>query len=371
MGRPIFMDASLDYRADRLHEGGLTASAERPIAAAVRANGWQPASQVVAPTLLQVGMSSICTAEGTLRCSNDQIAQLFPEKTAEDIFRRTGIESRCRVAPGESAVTLGVDAARQALRAEGIGLARIGALICSTTTPPSLVPSTACLILNRLAVEERLPAYRIRAYDVSAACSGYLYALASGFDFLQTHPEQSVLIVTTEVMSQAVDPRDFGTSILFGDAATATILHGCESSAAIQFRLAAPLAFCLAEDGTAVNLPCGGTLRMRGREVFSEAVRNLGSILEQACVASGLEVGDLAWVVPHQANERISEALRSRLPIAPDRVYSNIRHRGNTASSSVPLCLAEMRSRTSPGDLIGVCTFGGGFTLGAAILEAA
>jgi 2-oxoisovalerate dehydrogenase E1 component len=347
------MDASQDYLADRFQEGQSSAT------------------QIVAPTLLQVGMSGVCAARGSLQCHNDQIVPRFPERTADDLFRRTGIESRCRVAPGESAVTLGVDAARQMLRAEGIGLSRIGALICSTTTPPSLVPSTACLILNRLATEERLSTYRIRAYDVSAACSGYLYALAAGFDFLQSHPEQSVLIVTTEVMSQAVDPNDFGTSILFGDAATATMLHGCETSASIQFRLTSPLAFCLAEDGTAVNLACGGTLRMRGREVFCEAVRNLGTILEDACFASGIDVGDLAWVVPHQANERITEALRSRLPIAPERVFSNIRHRGNTASSSVPLCLAEMGSRTSPGDLVGLCAFGGGFTLGAAILEAA
>jgi 3-oxoacyl-(acyl-carrier-protein) synthase III len=364
------MDGSEDYLSDRLQEGGRPVNAERQIDAAVGAIRWQPSSQVVAPTQLQVGMSGVCSAEGSLRISNDQIAALFPEKTAPDIFRRTGIESRCRVAAGESAVTLGVDAARHVLRAEGIGLSGIGALICSTTTPPNVVPSTACLILNRLATEEGLSAYRIRAFDVSAACSGYLYALAAGFDFLQTHPEQSVLIITTEIMSQAVDPHDFGTSILFGDAATATLLHGCESSAPSRFRLAAPLAFCLAEDGTAVSLPCGGTLRMRGREVFSEAVRNMGTILEDACVASGIDVTDLAWVVPHQANERITEALRSRLPVRPERVYSNIRCRGNTASSSVPLCLAELRARLSPGDLIGLCAFGGGFTLGAAILEA-
>jgi 2-oxoisovalerate dehydrogenase E1 component len=364
------MDGSKDYSSNRLQAGGRAANAGRPIDAAVGANGWQPSSQVAVPTLLQVGMSGVCAAEGSQRFSNDQIVALFPEKTGPDIFRRTGIESRCRVAAGESAVTLGADAARQVLRAEGIGLSGIGALICSTTTPASLVPSTACLILNRLAKEEGHSAYRIRAFDVSAACSGYLYALAAGFDFLQTHPEQSVLVITTEVMSQAVDPRDFGTSILFGDAATATLLHGCDSPAPSRFRLAAPLAFCLAEDGTIVSLPCGGTLRMRGREVFSEAVRNLGTILEDACVASGIDVRELAWVVPHQANERITEALRSRLPVRPERVYSNIRDRGNTASSSVPLCLAELRPRLSPGDLIGLCAFGGGFTLGAAVLEA-
>jgi 3-oxoacyl-[acyl-carrier-protein] synthase III len=171
-------------------------------------------------------------------------------------------------------------------------------------------------------------------------------------------------------MSQAVDPSDFSTSILFGDAATATLLHGCESSGPTRFRLASPQAFCLAEDGTVLNLPSGGTLRLRGREAFSEAVRNMGTVLEDACAASGIQVGDLAWVVPHQANERITEALRSRLPLKPERVYSNIRNRGNTASSSVPLCLAELRPRLSPGDLIGVCTFGGGFTIGGAILEA-
>jgi 2-oxoisovalerate dehydrogenase E1 component len=364
------MDASKDHIPDQFQEGARPVNVERQFDAAVEANRWQPVSQAVAPTQLQVGMSGVCTAEGSLRFSNDQIVAHFPEKTAHDIFRRTGIEIRCRVAAGESAISLGVDAARHVLRAEGIGLSGIGALICSTTTPPSAVPSTACLILNRLATDERLSAYRIRAFDVSAACSGYLYALAAGFDFLQTHPEQSVMIITTEVMSQAVDPHDFGTSILFGDAATATLLHGCESSAPTRFRLAAPLAFCLAEDGTVLSLPSGGTLRIRGREAFSEAVRNMGTILEDACVASGIDVSELAWVIPHQANERITDALRSRLPVTPERVYSNIRYRGNTASSSVPLCLAELRARTSPGDLIGLCTFGGGFTLGAAILEA-
>jgi 2-oxoisovalerate dehydrogenase E1 component len=364
------MDVSKDHRSDRLQEGAGPANVERQFDAVVGANRWQPLSQVVAPTLLQVGMSGVCAALGSLPCSNDQIVAHFPEKTADDIFRRTGIESRCRVAAGESAISLGVDAARHVLRAEGIGLSAIGALICSTTTPPNAVPSTACLILNRLAREERLSAYRIRAFDVSAACSGYVYALAAGFDFLQSHPEQSVLIITTEVMSQAVDPHDFGTSILFGDAATATLLHGCESSGSARFRLAAPLAFCLAEDGTVLNLPSGGTLRIRGREAFAEAVRTMGTILEDACVASGISVSDLAWVIPHQANERITDALRSRLPVTPERVYSNIRNRGNTASSSVPLCLAELGARMSPGDLIGLCTFGGGFTLGGAILEA-
>jgi 2-oxoisovalerate dehydrogenase E1 component len=315
-------------------------------------------------------MSGVCTAEGSLRCSNDQIVAHFPEKTADDILRRTGIESRCRVAAGESAVTLGVAAARNVLRAEGISLAGIGALICSTSTPPNAVPSTACLILNRLAAEERLTGYRIRAYDVSAACSGYLYALATGFDFLQAHPEQSVLIITAEVMSQAVEPHDFSTAILFGDAATATLLHGCESPGSARFRLASPLAFCLAEDGTILNLPSGGTLRLRGREAFAEAVRSMGTILEDACTASGISVGDLAWVIPHQANERITDALRARLPVTPERVYSNIRHCGNTASSGVPLCLAEMGAQTSPGELIGLCTFGGGFTFAGAILEA-
>jgi 2-oxoisovalerate dehydrogenase E1 component len=352
------MDVFKDHAPDRLQEGARPVNAEPRFVAAV-----------AAPAHLQVGMSAICAAEGSLRFSNDQLVTHFPERTAQDIFRRTGIESRRRVAPEESVVSLGVDAARQVLHAEGIGLSGIGALICSTTTPPSLVPSTACLILNQLAKDEGLSAYRIRAFDVSAACSGYLYALATGFDFLQAHPEQSVLVITTEVMSRAVDPEDFATSVLFGDAATATLLHGCESPAATQFRLAAPLAFCLAEDGTVLSLPSGGTLRMRGREAFAEAVRNMAIILQDACVAIGIDVSDLAWVIPHQANERITVALRSRLAIPPERVYSNIRNRGNTASSGVPLCLAELRPRMSPGDLVGLCTFGGGFTLAAAILE--
>ncbi|MCI0463533.1 MAG: thiamine pyrophosphate-dependent enzyme [Gemmataceae bacterium] len=316
-----------------------------------------------------VGLSSVYTAEGSLTVGNNELGRAFPGRTAEQILRLTGIESRRRLALHETALTLAADAARHALHGERLDITDLDAIVCSTSTPLAIAPSMACLLLHELC-QGRTP-HEIPAHDVLAACTGYLYALATAFDFLQTRPDARVLVVTAEAMSRTVDPTDFDTAILFGDAATATVLYGPAGMAHARARLHRPVLSAKGENGCALKVaaPGCGHVEMDGRKVFSEAVRQMPAVLERACTQAGLSVGDLSLIVPHQANGRILEAVRSRLGLPEDRVVNRIRYRGNTSSSSIPLCLADLWAEGAAPDTLGLCAFGGGFTFGAAILE--
>lgn len=314
-------------------------------------------------------LSAVTKVEGSASCPNDELAALLPAWTGEEILLRTGIESRRRLAEGESALTMAADAARIAIERQGLTIQEIDALICSTSTPLSVTPSMACLILHELCRGKR--PREIPAYDVLAACSGYLYALAAGFDFTRSRPDARVLIVTTEAMSRVIDPVDFDTMVLFGDAATATILYGPTARGRAWVKLCRPILSARGEDGRVLSLGASGgaPLRMDGRRVFSEAVRQLSAMILRVCGDAGLRVDDLDLIVPHQANGRILDAVRKRLGLTPDRIMNNLRHRGNTSSSSIPVALSELADRFQPGSKIGLTAFGGGFTSGAAILE--
>ena len=181
-------------------------------------------------------------------------------------------------------------------------------------------------------------------------------------------PDGRVLLVTTEVLSPLLDRDDMDTAILFGDAASATILSGETHVDAGQYRLSRPELSAKPEDGSALSVPFAndGYIRMQGRRVFSEAVRLMIASLNRVCDRRGMAVDDLSLVVPHQANQRILDAIQNRVN-AP--VYSNIRNYGNTSSSSIPLCLNEVLAQTDVKSKLGLCAFGGGFTFGAGILE--
>ncbi|MBV9124486.1 MAG: transketolase, partial [Planctomycetes bacterium] len=322
-----------------------------------------------ARTALQVGLSAVYAVEGADRLTNEELVGWFPDKTPKDILKRTGIESRPRLAEGESALTLAVAAARRALEQEGLAPGDLSAVICSTTTPMGVTPSMACLVLHELG--QGSADVEAAAHDVNAACSGYLYALAAGFDLLQTRPEGRVLILTTEALTRMVDPADFDTAILFGDAATATVLYGAEHLDRAGARLRRPVLSGKGEDGSILRVPLPGLgfLTMDGKKVFREALRCMAAMLEQSCAEAGRTLEDLAVIVPHQANGRIIDALRDRLRLPAHRVFNHIRHHGNTSSSSIPLALAEL-GNPPPQSTFGLCAFGGGFTYGAALLEA-
>jgi 2-oxoisovalerate dehydrogenase E1 component len=321
------------------------------------------------PVATQTWFSSISTAEGSQRITNDDLLQNFPDRSAEDIVQRTGILSRPRAAEGENAISLATRACRDALQRDGLTIDDVDAIICSTTTPVDISPSLACRTLHELCKGRAMR--EIPAYDIFAACSGYLYALSSAHAHLQTHPEQTILVVTAEVLSPVLNQTDFDTCILFGDAATATLVSNRRSADAKRFVLHPPVLSGSGEDGSdlRVPLPGNGFVEMNGRRVFSQAVRKMIDILGRACKDSQVAMDDLSLIVPHQANSRIIEAIRDRLAKDPGRIVNCIAHHGNTSSSSIPLALAEILQQQKPGDLIGLCAFGAGYTYAGALLE--
>jgi 2-oxoisovalerate dehydrogenase E1 component len=287
--------------------------------------------------------------------------------TDEDVRRLTGIESRHWVSPQEDAISLAVSACERLFDREELNLEDINLVICSTTSPTSVTPSTACQVLNGLARGHT--ATMIQAYDINAACSGYLYALQAGYDYLQSTPDARVLVVTTEVLSPLINPEDLDTAILFGDASSATILYGEEYYSRAKHVLIRPELSAKGEDGRSLSVPFrhDGFIQMKGKKIFHEAVRSMIASLNRVCSRQGIGVNDLKMIVPHQANQRILDAIQSRVGAV---VFSNIRCHGNTSSSSIPLCLADVLPTASAGDRIGLCAFGGGFTFGAGILQA-
>ncbi len=319
----------------------------------------------------EVGVSSIATVEGSRHITNDQLLSLQRggdlNMTAEDIIRRTGIESRFWVSEDENAVNMAVRACWKVLDQEGLIPADLDLVICATTSPNSVTPSMACQVLSGLS-DGKGGDMMVQAYDINAACSGYMYALQAGYDFLQSTPHGRVLIVTAEVLSPLLDPEDFDTAILFGDAASATILYGESHIESAGWRVHRPELSAKGDDGSALTVPRmhDGFIQMQGRKVFTEAVRSMIASLTRVCAKEGLSVNDLNMVVPHQANQRIIDAIASRIDTD---VFSNIRNHGNTSSTSIPLCLDDLSPTSRKGDRFGLCAFGGGFTFGAGILE--
>jgi 2-oxoisovalerate dehydrogenase E1 component len=313
-----------------------------------------------------VGLAAVAAVTGSRVVANDELLTRHPGRTAADVLRLTGIESRRWVAGGEDALRLAARAARAALGQARLSVADLDTIVCSTITPPALSPSLACRVLAELA--GGMGGAAVQAYDINAACSGYLYALQAAYDYLQGNPRGRVLVLTAEAPSPLLDPDDFDTAILFGDAASATVVVGEAHLPAARARLHRPELSARGEDGStlAVPFPGHGHIRMRGASVFAEAVRAMVSSLNRACGHAGIPADGLALVVPHQANQRILDAVGRRVS-AP--VYSNIRHLGNTSSTSIPLALRDALPGGRPGDRLGLCAFGGGFTFGAAIVE--
>ena len=326
----------------------------------------------VTPHTRTVGILGLGSVRGNLCLDNRELAPLLPALAstgalADGILERTGIESRSMAGKEQDAVGMALEAARRAMDDAGIGPHDLSLLICSTSTPTMISPSTACQVLHRLAEDIDVP-----AYDVQAACSGYLYALAQAWDFLQQRPQTYVLVLTTELMRSIVDIHEPQTSPIFGDAATATVLcHGSNSNRHLA-TLERPVLGARGDDGTALRVPLPGPdarVHMDGKRIFSEAIRGMVSMLARACGEAGLTLADIDLVVPHQANGRIIEAMRARLKLTEDRVWNEIRYQGNTSSSSIPLALDTVLRRGEDPMRLAICAFGAGFTAGAALLS--
>jgi len=328
---------------------------------------------VPAPALgrdVVVGLSSIVAVPASRVVTNEEMIQRFPGRTADDILQRTGIRSRRLLGPGETALSLAATASRRVLAGMRLQLTDLDAIVVSTSTPVSISPSMACLLHHELS---RDGASRdVAASDILAACTGYLYALQTAFDFCRSKPDANILVVTAEAMSEYTDPNDFDTAIVFGDAATATLVHGPSSGhfAAARAHLHRPVLSARGEDGTILHHGRRGNpnVNMDGLKVFPMAVRQLIALLKQACAEGEIAVEDLDYIIPHQANGRILDAVDQRLKLPKGRLVNRVAHSGNTSSSTIPLVLSELLAEKPKGKA-GLCAFGGGFTFGAAVME--
>ncbi len=294
--------------------------------------------------------------------------------TSDDwIVSRTGIERRHIAAEGETTADLALKAARAALADSGLGADALDLIVVATTTPDETFPAVAT------SIQARLGMIRGAAFDVQAVCSGFIYALAVADNFIKAGQAKTVLVIGAETMSRLLDWSDRSTCVLFGDGAGALVLQaadgrGDSSDRGVlnsQLYSDGRLHDLLYVDGGPSSTRTTGHLRMQGREVFKHAVVNTTAAIEAAAQASGVAVSDIAWIVPHQANQRILDATVRRLGIPAERMISTIAEHGNTSAASVPLALAVgvADGRIKQGDLVLMEAMGGGFTWGASLVR--
>jgi 3-oxoacyl-[acyl-carrier-protein] synthase III len=303
--------------------------------------------------------------------TNQDLEKLV-DTSDEWIQTRTGIRERHIAAEGETTSDLGYQAALRALEAAGIDASQLDMIVVGTTTPDLIFPSTACLIQAKLGVSG------CPAFDVNAACSGFVFALSVADKFIRSGDARHVLVIGAETLTRIVDWNDRTTCVLFGDGAGAVVLKADEETGILSTHLHA--------DGSKKELlwnPVGvsagygdsenprGAILMKGNDVFKYAVKALDSVVDETLEANGLDKTDLDWLIPHQANLRIIEATAKRLDMSMDQVVVTVDKHGNTSSGSVPLALdAAVRSgRVQRGQLLLLEAFGGGFTWGSALLR--
>lgn len=306
------------------------------------------------------------------RLSNDELAALKGLDTSDAWIReRTGIGFRHIAAPDETASDMGAAAARQALERGGVDASEVDAILVATSTPDSAFPATAARIQAKLGVTKGF------AFDLAAACTGFIYGVGLADALIRTGQARCVLVIGTEVYSRIVDWTDRGTCVLFGDGAGAMVLRAGEGTGTTADR--AVLSCHMHSDGRFGDIlhieggagSTGGTglLRMSGKEVFRHAVTKLAAVVDEALAANGLGHEDVRWLVPHQANRRIIDAMGKKLHLPPERVVVTVERHANTSAASVPLALAEAcgDGRIQPGDMVVMEAIGGGLTWGAAL----
>lgn len=297
------------------------------------------------------------------------------ETNDEWIVTRTGIKERRLASAEEATSDLALHASLEAIAAAGLTAEDIDLIIVATITPDMFFPSTACLL------QEKLGAKKAAAFDLSAACSGFIYGLATGSSMVASGMYKNVLVVGAETLSRITDYTDRNTCILFGDGAGAVVLGRVEEGRGFQ-------SFELGADGSGgelLKVSGGGSripataesietkqhfIHMAGNDVFKFAVRIMGGAAEEALLKAGLTKDDIDLLVPHQANIRIIQSALNRLDLSADKAMINLDKYGNMSSASIPVALAEAveQGRVSEGDHLVLVGFGGGLTWGASVL---
>lgn len=309
--------------------------------------------------------------EGVL--TNAELARMV-DTSDEWIVSRTGIRERRVVAPGEATSDLAARAGKRALADAGVAPDKVDLLVVGTSTPDMPFPSTACLAQAKLGLT-------CPAYDVNAACTGFIFALQHATAAIESGRARTVLVIGADTLTRLVDFTDRSTCVLFGDGAGAFVLQASEEPGVLGIHLGS--------DGTGADLlyvPAGGSaapctperlaahdnfLKMNGNEVFKFAVRVIPKVTRAALKESHLTVDDVTWLVPHQANQRIIDTIADRLGVPHERVVSTIERTGNTSSASIPLAMDGLYTvgNLGPGDVLALVAFGAGLTWGAAVLR--
>ncbi|TNF72649.1 MAG: ketoacyl-ACP synthase III [Acidobacteria bacterium] len=299
------------------------------------------------------------------------------DTTDEWITERTGIKERRIAAPDESLSDFALPAAERALESAGISGSEVDMVICATVSPDMSFPATSTLI------QDRIGATGAAAFDLSAACTGFVYALGIAAQFLETGWARTALVVGGEVLSKITDWTDRNTCVLFGDGAGAVVLRAAEDDKR------GVLGVAMHSDGSLgdlIYLPGGGSqhpqsesvldqslnfLKMKGNETFKIAVRSLAEVSDEVLSRNRLSHGEVDWFIPHQANRRIIDAVGQRLEIREGRTYVNIERYGNTSAASIPIALDELNrdGKISPGDVVLLSAFGSGLTWGAGLIR--
>ncbi len=307
--------------------------------------------------------------------TNTELSQMV-DTSNEWIVERTGISER-RIADKDKATSdLAYEASKRALKAAGMKVSDISMIIVATISGDMSMPSTACFL------QKRLNAKNACAFDVNAACSGFIYALSTANAFIRSGLHKNVLVVGAEILSRFTDWQDRSTCVLFGDGAGAVLLGAHRGKSGI-------LSTHLYSDGNLwdlIQVPAGGSrmpaskdtveerlhfIKMKGNETFKVAVKTLGSLVEMTLRHNGLSPSQLDLLIPHQANHRIIQAVASRLGLSMDKVVVNINKYGNTSAASIPIALDEAvcSGRIKKGDYILLESFGGGLTWASAMIK--
>ena len=308
------------------------------------------------------------------RLTNKELESLV-DTNDEWIMSRTGIKER-RILKGENQGTsvLGIGAVKGLLEKTGTDPLDVELIICATVTPDMPFPATANIIADKVGAKNSF------SFDIGAACSGFLYALQLGAQFIQAGTHKKVVVVGADKMSAIVDYQDRTTCILFGDGAGAVLLEPTTEKMGVIDAI-------LKADGSGENflhMKAGGSRKpatletianrehyayQEGATVFKFAVTNMADVSAEVMERNGLTGDDIAWLVPHQANKRIIDATANRMGVGPEKVMMNIERYGNTTAATIPLCLWEYESQLKKGDNLILAAFGGGFTWGAIYLK--
>lgn len=300
--------------------------------------------------------------------TNHDLEQMM-DTSDEWIRTRTGISRRHIAAENEQASDLAVNASRAAMEMAGVSAADIDLIIVATTTPDMVFPSTACILQKKLGISD------CPAFDVQAVCSGFVYALSVADAFMRSGKYRHALIVGTEIYSRIVDWNDRGTCVLFGDGAGAVVLAHSDQPGILSSHLHADGSYSdiLAVSGSI----CGGKIEgspfvvMEGNTVFKFAIKVLEEVVREAVAENKLEISDIDWLIPHQANIRIIQATAKKLGMPMEKVVVTVDGHGNTSAASIPLALdmAVRDGRIRPGHHILLEGVGGGFTWGAVLVR--